>query len=76
MRKTTSTVPAITKAATLAARSIARMEAAAQAVLAEANGGRGFQAVSSKEGFSAVIKHGHTLIEISDDDFAIRQTAD
>jgi hypothetical protein len=45
-----------------------------QAVHAEANGGRDFQAVSSKEGFSAVIRHGKTLIEISGDDFAVRQT--
>ena len=66
--------PAVTKALTLAARSIARMEAAAQAVHAEANSERGFQAVSSKEGFSAMIRHGRTLIEISGDDFAVRQT--
>jgi hypothetical protein len=62
------------KALALAARAVARMEAAAQAVHAEANGDRGFQAVSSKEGFSAVIRHGKTLIEISGDDFAVRQT--
>ena len=70
----TKSVPSITKSLTLAARSIARMEAAAAAVHAEANDGRGFQAVSSKEGFSAVIRHGKTLIEISGDDFAVRQT--
>jgi hypothetical protein len=35
---------------------------------------RGFQAVSSKEGFSALIRHGKTVIEISGDDFAVRQT--
>ena len=69
------TTPAIAaKSLTLATRAIARMEAAAQAVHAEANGERGFQAVSSKEGFSAVIRHGKTLIEISGDDFAVRQT--
>jgi hypothetical protein len=67
------TVPAVTSAAGLAGRAIARLEAAAEAVHAAANGGRGFQAVSSKEGFSAVIKHGKTLIEISDDQFAVRQ---
>jgi hypothetical protein len=50
------------------------MEAASAAVHAEANTERGFQAVSSKEGFSAVIKHGRTLIEIQGDDFAVRQT--
>jgi hypothetical protein len=79
MKKLTTTVAAlapatITKAASLASKAIARMEAAAQAVHAEANEGRGFQAVSSKEGFSAVIRHGKTLIEISGDDFAVRQT--
>ena len=74
MIKLTSTTLAISKCLTLAARSIARMEAAAQAVHAEANGERGFQAVSSKEGFSAVIKHGRTLIEIQGNDFAGRQT--
>jgi len=70
---TRQTVPAVTQAAGLAGRAIARLEAAAEAVHAAANGGRGFQAVSSKEGFSAVIKHGKTLIEISDDQFAVRQ---
>ena len=69
-----SNVPAVTAAAGLAARAISRLEVAAEAVHAAANGGRGFQAVSSKEGSSAVIKHGKTLIEISGDDFAVRQT--
>jgi hypothetical protein len=67
-------VPAITIEAGLAAKAVARLEAAAEAVH---NGGklgeRGFQAVSSKDGFNAVIRHGKTLIEISGDDFAIRQ---
>lgn len=58
----------------LAERAVARLEAAAEAVHAQANGGRGFQAVSSKEGFNAVIKHGKTLIEIQGDSFAVRQT--
>jgi hypothetical protein len=35
---------------------------------------RGFQAVSSKDGFSALIRHGKTVIEKSGDDFAVRQT--
>jgi hypothetical protein len=66
---------AITKSLTLAARAIARMEAESAKVHAEANGSdRGFQAISSKEGFSAIIRHGKTLIEISGDDFAVRQT--
>jgi hypothetical protein len=66
-------VLAVTAAAGLAARAISRLEAAAAQVHAEANGGRGFQAVSSKDGFNAVIRHGRTLIEISGDDFAVRQ---
>ena len=69
-----SGAPGSVKALALASRTIARMEAAAQAMHAESNGERGFQAVSSKEGFSAVIRHGKTLIEISGDDFAVRQT--
>ncbi len=68
------TIPAVTKAAGLAARSIARLEANAAAVHAEATERRGFQAVSSKDGFSALIRHGKTVIEISGDDFAVRQT--
>jgi hypothetical protein len=58
----------------LTARAIARLQEAAEAVHAAANGARGFQAVSSKEGFSAVIKHGKTLIEIQGDSFAVRQS--
>lgn len=67
------TVPAVTQAAGLAGRAIARLEAAAEAVHAQANGGRGFQAVSSKDGFAATIRHGKTLIEIQNDSFAVRQ---
>jgi len=63
----------VTRAAGLAARAIARLEEAAEATHAQANGGRGFQAVSSKEGFAATIKHGKTLIEIQNDSFAVRQ---
>ena len=74
MAKDKSSVPAITQAAGLAARAIARLEANASAIHAEATEKRGFQAVSSKEGFSALIRHGKTIIEISGDDFAVRQT--
>jgi hypothetical protein len=35
---------------------------------------RGFQAVSSRDGFSALIRHGKTVIEIQGGDFAVRQT--
>jgi hypothetical protein len=73
MAKDKTQVPAVTAAAGLAARAISRLEAVVAQVHAEANGG-GFQAVSSKEGSSAVIKHGKTLIEIQGGDFAVRQT--
>jgi len=69
-----SNLPAVTAAAGSAARAILRLEAAATAVHAEASEQRGFQAVSSKDGFSAMIRHGRTLIEISGDDCAVRQT--
>jgi len=71
--KTKNQVTAVTREAGLAGRAIARLEAAAEAVHAQANGGRGFQAVSSKEGFAATIRHGKTLIEIQGDSFAVRQ---
>jgi hypothetical protein len=68
--------PGVTKAASLAGRALARLEAEGQRIHAELNGesDRGFSAVSSKEGFTAVIKHGRTVIEIQGDDFAVRQT--
>jgi hypothetical protein len=67
--------PGVTREARLAGRALARLEAEAARIHAEADGAkRGFQAVSSKEGFSCVIKHGRTLIEIQGDDFAVRQS--
>jgi hypothetical protein len=69
-----STIPAISQAAGLAARAIARLEANAAAIHAEATNRRGFQAVSSRDGFSAIVRHGKTVIEIQGDDFAVRQT--
>jgi hypothetical protein len=69
-----STPLAVTQAAGLAARAIARLEANAAEVHAEATNRRGFQAVSSKDGFSAIVRHGKTVIEIQGDEFAIRQT--
>jgi hypothetical protein len=76
MTKSTSksTVPAVTQAVSLAALAVARLEANAAAIHAEATERRGFQAVSSKDGFSALIRHGKTVIEIQGDDFAVRQT--
>jgi len=70
---TTKNAIAVTRAAGLAARAIARLEEAAEAVHESANGNRGFQAVSSKEGFAATIRHGRTLIQIEGDSFAVRQ---
>jgi len=69
----TKNVPTVTRSANFAARALARLEEAAETVHAQANGGRGFQAISSKEGFAATIKHGKTLIEIQNDSFAVRQ---
>jgi hypothetical protein len=78
MKKLINTKPstelAVHKSDLLSTKAIARLEAAAEAVHSQANGGRGFQAVSSKDGFNAVIKHGRTLIEIQGDSFAVRQT--
>ena len=65
------TIPAVTQAAGLAARAVARLEANAAAIHAEATEKRSFQAVSSKDGFSALIRHGKTVIEITGDDFAV-----
>jgi hypothetical protein len=65
----------ITTSASLAARSLARLEAAAQEVHAaeSARRERALQLVWTKDGFSAVIKHGRTLIQIEGDDFAVRR---
>jgi hypothetical protein len=73
MKNPHKNVATVSHAAGLAGRAIARLEAAAEAVHAQANGGRGFQAVSSKDGFAATIRHGKTLIEIQNDSFAVRQ---
>jgi len=35
---------------------------------------RGLQLVSTKDTFSAFIRHGKTIVEISGTDFAVRQT--
>lgn len=69
-------VPAISKAAGLAGRAIARLEAAAASVHQSetARRDRSLQLLSSKEhGFQAVIRHGSTTIEIQGNDFAVRQ---
>jgi hypothetical protein len=78
------TAPAVTQSLGLAARALARLEAEAATVHAsetacrQAQGEsheRWLQLVSTKEhGFSAVIRHGKTIVEISGNDFAVRQT--
>ena len=69
-------VPAVTRSAGLAARALARLESEAASVHASEmeRHERGLQLVSTHEVFSAVIRHGNTIIEISGDDFAVRQT--
>jgi hypothetical protein len=77
MAKTKTKSIAIPQAAGLAARALARLETAARAVHASETEKRDreLQLVSTAEhGFSAVIRHGKTIIEIAGDDFAVRQT--
>jgi hypothetical protein len=69
-------VPAVTQAASLAAKALARLEDAASKVHASETARRGFQAVSSPSGFQALIRHGKTVVEIQNDSFAIRQLDD
>jgi hypothetical protein len=74
--KATTSVPAIAQSASLAARALARLESEASIVHASETERRerSLQMVSTKDAFSAVIRHGSTLIEISDEDFAITKT--
>lgn len=67
---------AIAQHAGLAARALARLETTARAVHESetAKRDRAMQLISSREGFSAVIRHGKTLVEISGDDFAVTRT--
>lgn len=65
---------AVTAAAGLAARSLARLEAKAEEVLAnETAARRSLQMVSSGEQFTALIRHGKTTIQIEGDAFAVTQ---
>ncbi len=67
---------AITQHASLAAKALSRLETAAREVHESetAKRDRAMRLVSSREGFSAVIRHGKTLVEISGDDFAVTRT--
>jgi hypothetical protein len=74
--KKSANIPAVTQAAGLAARSIARLEAEASSVHAAESEKRerALQLVSTKSGFSALIRHGKTTIQIEGDDFAVSQS--
>jgi hypothetical protein len=71
-----SKFPAVTQAASMAGKAIARLEDAARKVNASETERRGFQAVSSPSGFQLLVKHGRTVIEVQDDAFSIRQLDD
>jgi hypothetical protein len=81
MKKATSSVtahaksvPAVTREASLAGRALARLEVAAAEVHAASTRERELQLVSTQAGgFSALIKHGKTVVEIQGDSFAVRQ---
>jgi hypothetical protein len=77
MVKAKSNSIAVAPTATLAGRAMARLEAAARTVHASETEKRDreLQLVSTADhGFSAVIRHGKTIVEISGNDFAVRQT--
>jgi hypothetical protein len=63
-------LPAITAAAGLAGKAIARLETEARAVHS-AESARRLQLVSAGGTFSALIKHGKTTIQIEGNDFAV-----
>lgn len=64
---------AVTTAAGLAGRAMARLEKTASAIHASETDRRerGLQLVSTKTGLSALIKHGKVTIQIEGDDFAV-----
>lgn len=70
-----SNVPAISAAASLAGRALARLEKEAATIHTSETERheRGLQLVSSKDGFSALIKHGKTTIQIEGNSFAVTQ---
>jgi hypothetical protein len=72
--KSTPAVPEVTQRPSMTARALARLEAAAQAVHETETAKRELQLVSTQAGgFSALIKHGKTVVEIQGDSFAVRQ---
>lgn len=74
--KTATSLPAIAQSPSLAACALARLESEASIVHASETERRerALQMVSTKDAFSAVIRHGSALIEISGEDFAITKT--
>jgi hypothetical protein len=74
MKKATKTeVATITKVASLASKALARLEKVAAEVHESetTRRDRSLQMVSTRDGFSAVIRHGKTMIEIAGDDLAV-----
>ena len=69
-QKDNSKLPAVTQAASLAARAISRMEKDAAATLA-ASENKSLQLLAAGGKFSALIKHGITTIQIEGNDFAV-----
>jgi hypothetical protein len=72
----TKAVSTITKAASLAGRAIARLEAEAETIHAAETDRRerGLKLVSTKDGLSALIRHGKVTIQIEGDDFAVTKS--
>ena len=66
---------AITQHASLAAKALSRLETAAREVHESetAKRDRNLQLISTKDQFSAIIRHGKTIVEISGSDFAVTQ---
>jgi hypothetical protein len=73
MAKSKPNIPAVTRAAGLAGRAIARLEDAAAKTLAETVGkdGRSLRLVSQTGGLQALIKSGNVTIQIEGDAFAV-----
>jgi hypothetical protein len=71
----TKAVSTITKAASLAGRAIARLEAEAQAVhTAETERRRSLHLVSTRDQVSALIRVGKLTIQVEGDDFAVTKS--
>ena len=70
--KSIPALPELTQRPSMTVKALARLEAAAQACTRQSK--RELQLVSTQAGgFSALIKHGKTVVEIQGDSFAVRQ---